>query len=967
MDGVQKQESNGKQNASATIGFDDDDSGSDVSVSPSDVESSSYAVSKSPIGPEYESSSALDTKSLPHSESLNTIKQRLEELDAVEDALNARRDKLIAKRHRKDERVKSRLNEEDARIKKQRDEEDARIQRQRDEEDARRAQKCAAKEDRIRNRREREDADCRKKEKAHDDEEAELRRKLKNLKRRRPVDDGIAEPRRGSTISESMSPPAKKHQPNPVPTQPSNVSSTSEMLQPLLPQQQSQQQHQQHQQHQHQQHQQHQHQQHQHQHQHQHQQQQLPPRYPVYYGWNPPPSGPYAYGPGETYQPQNQASPPQQNALPPPQLQNGGPPRFTPLSQPSRNGPSPQATPPPSHTQSPRHQAQAHLAPSGPSHYDVRPPPAASKFPSTNAAPSGFTSINQPPPPPPPPHGMRTPVQPASKAKRSQQSSAKGQAPTLESAVHHSPKQPSGSSPTTSTPIPIGKRKASTTHPYSQSEAFANRHHHCERTDELDRGIWTYFGPGGTKEAPTVAGKKEMYLRCNHDGCMRIDWKTVHGLQCHIVKNHGIPKGTIGSLELALEKYGIEVDEIEGHEKEHGPGSAGTMAEKGTRGRPRSRPSHEIVMLPASGPSAGATTGPASAPPAKSTPSARSKPSVPVVLFPNLTARSPSGGYMQDDIVYSEDESDGDDSSTEFKRPAARKDGGSAHWKASDSDLSTPPISRPNDDGDHHDQVPRSVPAPQTNLQKDDGLKSLQPRPTSSTKTLAITDIAPKSTSDTYSPLSPPSTTSLPLLSITQTQAPPMGTETQKIVSAINKVNTRLEAQDPDFVAATPSADSDVPPQTQTQTQTQSQDPATIVPSTGTTKNLSSSTSSSSRPRGGADRRVRASERWGWAPISSDEDNDHHDGGGSGSTGAKKRSAMTSGLTKAQQELQGIDGADDGSEGLSRDAGVDGGGESGGGSVSAVGNGHGTGNSNPRSPMTARHSARTKKTRRRVD
>ena len=70
-----------------------------------------------------------------------------------------------------------------------------------------------------------------------------------------------------------------------------------------------------------------------------------------------------------------------------------------------------------------------------------------------------------------------------------------------------------------------------------------------------------------------------MYLRCNHDDCKRIDWRTVHGLQCHIVKNHEQPKGTIGSLEKALDRYGVPVSEIESYEREHGEGTAGTMAD----------------------------------------------------------------------------------------------------------------------------------------------------------------------------------------------------------------------------------------------------------------------------------------------------------------------------------------------------------------------------------------------------
>lgn len=135
------------------------------------------------------------------------------------------------------------------------------------------------------------------------------------------------------------------------------------------------------------------------------------------------------------------------------------------------------------------------------------------------------------------------------------------------------------------------KRTPSTTHPYQMSEAFANRHHHCERTDSLNRGIWTWYGLGGTQDRPT-ASATEMYLVCNHDGCRRIDWRTVHGLQCHIVKNHEIPKGTIGSLEKALAAYGVPVSEIEEIEKRDGIGSGGTMADpKNSKSKPRLRES----------------------------------------------------------------------------------------------------------------------------------------------------------------------------------------------------------------------------------------------------------------------------------------------------------------------------------------------------------------------------------------
>ncbi|ERF69034.1 hypothetical protein EPUS_08384 [Endocarpon pusillum Z07020] len=426
--------------------------------------------------------STPDTKHALQSNILSAIKQRLAELDAADDILVTGKKKLNAERELEDAS--------------------------------------------IRKRREREDAEYQQKEEAHDHEEDELRRKLKNLKRGLPVDEKMTENHHASTVSESMYPPAKKHQPNPAPMPALNPPSRPNAMQPLQPTQQDKQ-----------------------------------PK-PSYYGWN-------AYGPGETYAPQNQAHPPQHNQLQPSPLPNGGQPSFNPPAPPPEYGPSPKQTTPLSHAQSPRQQAPTPAPPPPP------PPPL------------GSPSVN-----PPPRQTIRTPIQPASQPRRGHQSSAKAQALALEAVGSHPPVN----SPTASTSTLSGKPKAFITHSYSRSETFANRYHYCERTDELDRGIWTYFGPGGTKEAPTVAGK-EMYLRCNHDDCMRIDWKTVQGLKSHIVKHHGIPRGTIDSLELALEKYGVPVQDIEDHEKKHGLGFAGTMAEKGTRGSPRaSRPSNEIVF-----------------------------------------------------------------------------------------------------------------------------------------------------------------------------------------------------------------------------------------------------------------------------------------------------------------------------------------------------------------------------------
>lgn len=200
------------------------------------------------------------------------------------------------------------------------------------------------------------------------------------------------------------------------------------------------------------------------------------------------------------------------------------------------------------------------------SSYDTRPPPPASSgFAPINVPPpaSGFAAIN--------PRSTGTPPAPAREIH-----AAKPVEPDRNN-VHMRPYALEGT-PTTNNASNTGKRTPSSTHPYQQSEAFANRHHHCERVDQLNRGIWTSYGPGGTKDIPT-GPPQEMYLRCNHDGCRRIDWRTVHGLQCHIVKNHEQPKGTIGSLEKALDRYGKPVAEIEAYEREHGPGSGGTMAD----------------------------------------------------------------------------------------------------------------------------------------------------------------------------------------------------------------------------------------------------------------------------------------------------------------------------------------------------------------------------------------------------
>ena len=390
----------------------------------------------------------------------------------------------------------------------------------------------------------------------------------------------------------------------------------------------------------------------------------------------PPQNGPAPYPPYQFYQPGESPypgayhGPNYSSALP------GGPQASSPVGPPSSywqstpasakpNSPTtngfpqqvshpypPVQTTPASHTHPDKQNGQQ-LASSATRPYDVRPPPPppTSSFQPINPPTAGFNPINAAQAAP-----STTPPVPAP-TKRAQQPSIKAQqGHGLDNAFHHSPTNPPGGRSTPgSTPGP-GKRTPSSTHPYTQSEAFNNRHHKCERVDSFNRGVWTSYGPGGTADHPT-GDKVEMYLRCNHDDCKRIDWRTVHGLQCHIVKNHEQPKGTIGSLEKALERYGIPVTEVEEYEKQHGPGSGGTVADpKNLKMKtkmaardsdPVSR-SYTVVniggtQVPIPGGSPPPTSRPPGRPPHGS-------------MFPNLMSRTASGGFMQDDIVYSDDD-----------------------------------------------------------------------------------------------------------------------------------------------------------------------------------------------------------------------------------------------------------------------------------------------------------------------
>jgi hypothetical protein len=205
--------------------------------------------------------------------------------------------------------------------------------------------------------------------------------------------------------------------------------------------------------------------------------------------------------------------------------------------------------------------------------------------------------------------------------------------------------------PTPSSAAATGKRTPSATHPYTLSESFYNRYHKCERVDALNRGIWTSYGPGGTADNPT-GPKVEMYLRCSHENCLRMDWRTVHGLQCHIVKNHEQPKGTIGSLEKALDRYGVPVSDIYEYERIDGPGSGGTM--KNTKPKSGATPRTSEIMpstVTLGNPRVQLPSETPTPPPAVSAPNN--------LLFPRISQRTPSRGFIQNDIVYSDDDEEG--------------------------------------------------------------------------------------------------------------------------------------------------------------------------------------------------------------------------------------------------------------------------------------------------------------------
>lgn len=123
----------------------------------------------------------------------------------------------------------------------------------------------------------------------------------------------------------------------------------------------------------------------------------------------------------------------------------------------------------------------------------------------------------------------------------------------------------------------------------------------------------------------------------------------MHGLQCHIVKSHEQPKGTIGSLEKALDRYGVPVREVEEYEKAHGEGSAGTMADpKNMKIKQKTKELRAVHTNNAAAPQ----------PPhmaAMQAPYRSGTTSLGAPMYPHTDGRN-SGGFVQEDIESSDDE-----------------------------------------------------------------------------------------------------------------------------------------------------------------------------------------------------------------------------------------------------------------------------------------------------------------------
>jgi hypothetical protein len=314
------------------------------------------------------------------------------------------------------------------------------------------------------------------------------------------------------------------------------------------------------------------------------------------------------------------------------------------------------------------------------------------------------------------------------------------------------------------------------------------------------------------------------------------------------------------------------------------------MVEKSSRGRQRaSRAADEADLPQASEGKARAIVAPK-----KPSPAARHKSSGNIGSFPNLTARTPTGGYVQDDIVYSEEESDDDASAIEIKYEVPKRATGSARWRSAEIPL---PTEYPLTDEAGDESYPSiSEPAlvQQVIAHNIDEPKSPEPVPTFSADKIAVNDSARPSNDS----LLPQSFVRTPSNFIPQVS--PTGTDAQRSDSSVERVNARLDAEDHDYAASATPAANEIPSQPQPQNQTahrnsdRSQDTA---PATSTRN------TSTSRPRTGAEhqRRVKVAERWDWAPIEDDDEgnNSTNSISGTGTTRKHDVSIAGLGLTKA--------------------------------------------------------------------
>ncbi|KAL9107722.1 MAG: hypothetical protein Q9227_007437 [Pyrenula ochraceoflavens] len=200
--------------------------------------------------------------------------------------------------------------------------------------------------------------------------------------------------------------------------------------------------------------------------------------------------------------------------------------------------------------------------PSGPppSH---QPPPPVSGFAAVNRAPPSFAPVNAPipapvqtPMPPQPPPTQGPPPHPGLAPAPGTPVYNDPNSRNFQTHKHYSPmnpppslNKPPGVQRTETPPSVSAKReRGPSTHPYMYSEAFAKRHVKCDREDQYGRGIWHHD-----------TSNTDRYIRCWHDNCGRMDWKTLHGFACHIVRRHDLPKGTLQGIQDCLEKYGVEV------------------------------------------------------------------------------------------------------------------------------------------------------------------------------------------------------------------------------------------------------------------------------------------------------------------------------------------------------------------------------------------------------------------------